>query len=117
MQVEYTWGIYQRMIAAYRDPHRAAGSTQIQSLINALTESVPTGLVEPRKLGRTLTRRRQRRPGLLRAPTHEQRTHRSPNGRPEHLRGLALGFRNPTHYIARALLEAGGFRPQLHPGL
>lgn len=36
-------------------------------------------------------------------------------------RGLALGFRNLTHYIARAFLEAGGFRSQLrsqlHPGL
>ncbi|EPD82995.1 hypothetical protein HMPREF1529_03090, partial [Microbacterium sp. oral taxon 186 str. F0373] len=26
-----------------------------------------------------------------------------------------LGFRNLTHYIARSLLEAGGFRPALHP--
>ncbi|WP_143813921.1 transposase, partial [Luteococcus japonicus] len=39
------------------------------------------------------------------------------NGRLEHLRGTALGFRNLTHYIARSLLEAGGFRPQLHPRL
>ncbi|MDK9647477.1 transposase, partial [Propionibacterium freudenreichii] len=37
------------------------------------------------------------------------------NGRLEHLRGSALGFRNLTNYIARSLLEAGGFRPQLHP--
>jgi hypothetical protein len=39
------------------------------------------------------------------------------NGRLEHLRGSALGFRNLTNYVARSLLEAGGFRPQLHPGL
>jgi hypothetical protein len=30
------------------------------------------------------------------------------------LRGSALGFRNLTHYIARSLLETGGFKPQLH---
>jgi hypothetical protein len=36
------------------------------------------------------------------------------NGRLEHLRGSALGFRNLTNYIARCLLEAGGFRPRLH---
>ena len=36
------------------------------------------------------------------------------NCRLEHLRGSALGFRNLTNYIARCLLEAGGFRPQLH---
>jgi len=39
------------------------------------------------------------------------------NGRFEHLRGTALGFRNLTHCIARSLLETGGFRPQLHPRL
>jgi len=33
----------------------------------------------------------------------------------EHLRGSALGFRNLTNYIARSLLETGGFRPRLHP--
>ncbi|MBW3085984.1 hypothetical protein KEM60_02195 [Austwickia sp. TVS 96-490-7B] len=32
-------------------------------------------------------------------------------GRLEHLRGIALGFRN----IARSLLEAGGFKQHLHP--
>ena len=35
----------------------------------------------------------------------------------EHLRGSALEFRNLTNYIARCLLETGGFRPQLHPQL
>jgi hypothetical protein len=37
------------------------------------------------------------------------------NGRLEHLRGSDLGFRNLTNYIARSLLETGGFRPRLHP--
>ncbi len=37
------------------------------------------------------------------------------NGRLEHLRGIAMGFRNLTHYVARSLLESGGFRPHLHP--
>ena len=37
------------------------------------------------------------------------------NGRLEHLRGSALGFRNLTNYIARSLLGSGGFRPRLHP--
>ncbi|WP_424937418.1 transposase [Arenibacterium sp. S380] len=37
------------------------------------------------------------------------------NGRLEHLRGTALGFRNLMHYIARSLLETGDFRPLLHP--
>lgn len=32
------------------------------------------------------------------------------NGRPEHLRGIALGFTNLGNYITRSLLHAGGFR-------
>jgi hypothetical protein len=51
------------------------------------------------------------RPGTSNGPTE------AINGRLEHLRGSALGFRNLTHYIARSLLETGGFRPQLHPGM
>jgi len=33
----------------------------------------------------------------------------------EHLRGSALGFRDLTNYIARSLLEAGGFRRSYTP--
>jgi transposase len=51
------------------------------------------------------------RPGTSNRPTE------AINGRLEHLRGSALGFRNLTNYIARSLLETGGFRPQLHPGM
>lgn len=32
-------------------------------------------------------------------------------------RDSALGFRNLTNYIARSLLEIGGFKPHLHPRL
>ncbi|MFI7580954.1 hypothetical protein [Kocuria kalidii] len=37
------------------------------------------------------------------------------NGRLEHLRGSALGFRNLTDYIPGSLVESGGNRPRLHP--
>ena len=115
VQVECTWGIYQRMVSAYRDPDRAGGRVQMRSVIDALTDDVPRPLVELRTLGRTLARRvcdvlaYFERPRTSNGPTE------AVNGRLEHLRGLALGFRNLTNYIARALLEAGGFRPQLHP--
>jgi hypothetical protein len=39
------------------------------------------------------------------------------NGRLEHVPRSALGFRNLTNYIARSLLETGGFRPRLHARL
>jgi transposase len=115
VHVQATWGIYQRMIAAYREPDRRRGREMMQALINALSAGVPAGLTELINLGRTLQRRADDvlayldRPGTSNGPTE------AISGRLEHLRGSALGFRNLTNYIARCLLEAGGFRPQLHP--
>ena len=114
VEVEATWGIYQRMISAYREPDRQAGKKIMQAVIHALSRSVPAVLTELITLGRTLKRRATDilaffdRPGTSNGPTE------AINGRLEHLRGSALGFRNLTNYIARSLLEAGGFRPGLH---
>lgn len=115
VEIEATWGIYQRMIAAYREPDRARGKKVMQQLINALSHGVPAALVEIVTLGRTLNKRAADvlayfdRPGTSNGPTE------AINGRLEHLRGSALGFRNLTNYIARSLLETGGFRPRIHP--
>jgi transposase len=115
VQVEATWGIYQRMIAAYREPDRARGRQLMVQLIDSLNRGVPKLLTELITLGRTLTKRAADvlayfdRPGASNGPTE------AINGRLEHLRGSALGFRNLTNYIARCLLETGGFRPRLHP--
>jgi transposase len=117
VEVEATWGIYQRMITAYRDPDRKRGRELMTNLITSVASGVPAALVEVTKLGRTLKTRAVDvlayfdRPGTSNGPTE------AINGRLEHLRGSALGFRNLTNYIARSLLETGGFRPRLHPGL
>ena len=117
VEVEATWGIYQRMIAAYREPDRTRGQKLMSALVESVSQGVPAALTEIRKLGRTLKRRAADvlayfdRPGTSNGPTE------AINGRLEHLRGSALGFRNLTNYIARSLLETGGFRPQLHPRL
>jgi transposase len=114
-ELEATWGIYQRMISAYREPDRAKGREQMSKLIQAVSNGVPAALTEVRRLGRTLKQRAAdvlayfERPGTSNGPTE------AINGRLEHLRGSALGFRNLTNYIARSLLETGGFRPRLHP--
>ncbi len=87
----------------------------MRAVIDAITGGVPAALVEVRKLGRTMRQRAADiiaffdRPGTSNGPTE------AINGRLEHLRGSALGFRNLNNYIARSLLEAGGFRPRLHP--
>ena len=116
VQVEATWGIYQRMITAYREPDRTLGRDLMQRLIESLSHGVPPALTELVTLGRTLKQRATdvlayfNRPGTSNGPTE------AINGRLEHLRGSALGFRNLTNYIARCLLETGGFRPRLHHG-
>jgi transposase len=115
VQVEATWGIYQRMITAYRDPDRVNGRRLMRALIDSLSSGIPKPLTELVALGRTLRPRAIDvlayfdRPGTSNGPTE------AINGRLEHLRGSALGFRNLTNYIARSLLESGGFRPRLHP--
>jgi len=117
VEVETTWGIYQKMIAAYREPDRATGRIRMQAVIDAIGSGVPAALKEVIVVGRTLNKRAADilayfdRPGTSNGPTEAL------NGRLEHLRGSALGFRNLVHYIARSLLETGGFRPQLHPAL
>jgi hypothetical protein len=115
VEVEATWGIYQRTVAAYREPDKAKGKQLMQAVIDAVTSGVPSALVEIRRLGRTLKQRAADvlaffdRPGTSNGPTE------AINGRLDHLRGSALGFRNLTNYIARSLRETGGFRPHLHP--
>lgn len=89
----------------------------MRAVIDAVSSGVPAALTEIRRLGRTLKQHAADvlaffdRPGTSNGPTE------AINGRLEHLRGSALGFRNLTHYIARWLHEAGGFRPLLHPRL
>ncbi|MDZ8172471.1 ISL3 family transposase [Microbacterium xanthum] len=115
VEVEATWGIYQRIVAAYREPDKTKAKEMMQAVIDTLITGVPAALTEVRRLGRTLNQRAADvlaffdRPGTSNGPTE------AINGRLEHLRGSAFGFRNLTHYIARSLLEAGGFRPALHP--
>ena len=111
VEAEATRGIYQRMIPAYREPDKKHGKAMMQAVIDSVASGVPATLTEIRKLGRTLKQRATDilaffdRPGTSNGPTE------AINGRLEHLRGSALGFRNLTNYIARSLLEASGFRP------
>ena len=100
-----------------RGEHSPPRAELMVKLIESLSVGVPRPPVEIAKLGRTLSKRAADvlayfdRPGTSNGPTE------AINGRLEHLRGSVLGFRNLTNYIARSLLETGGFRPRLHPAL
>lgn len=117
LAVEATWGVYQDVICAYREPERGLAKFFLAHTIDRLVGGVLAGLPELAKLARTLKQRAGdilsyfERPGTSNGPTE------AINGRLEHLRGTALGFRNLTNYIARSLLEAGGLRSGLHAQL
>ena len=116
--VEVTSSAYQNIIDAYRDPNRIRGMALMQAEINTLTSiRVPRGLAELVTLGRTLKRQARDFLAYFNHPHTSNGPTKAINGRLEHLRGSAVGFRNLTNYITRALLETGGFRPQLHPQL
>ena len=107
--LEVTWMFYQDMIQAYGHPKTSEGKKLMERIINTLRMGVPKGLEELAQLGRTLWRRREDvlayfDIGASNGPVE------AINGRLEHLRGTALGFRNLDHYILRCLIHSG----QLH---
>jgi len=75
VEVEATWGIYQRIVAAYREPDKTRGKQMMQAVIDAVNGGVPATLIEIRRLGRTLKQRAADvlaffdRPGTSNGPT------------------------------------------------
>ena len=92
VQVEATWGLYQRLVAAYREPDRNKGKQMMRAVIVSIVSGVPTVLVELSRLGRTMNKRQSDvlaffdQSGSSNGPTE------AINSRLEHLRGSALGF-------------------------
>ncbi|NLG54033.1 MAG: transposase, partial [Rhodococcus sp.] len=82
-------------------------------LLKRIHTGVPSGLAELAQLGRSLWARRAEilayfDTGASNGPVE------AINGRLEHLRGIALGFRNLNHYILRSLIHSGGLAEHLH---
>ena len=109
-----TWGLYQSVIEAYQADQPTKGKKIITRLITNIHSDVPASLEELRSLGQTMKQHRDDilaffdLPGTSNGPTE------AVNGLLEHLRGTAKGFRNIVTYIARCLLDAGGFKPLIH---
>ena len=110
---EIPWSFYQDIIDAYQAERPSAGKKLMTRVIDTLKAGVPADLAELRTLGRTLHRRRDDVLAYFDHPGTSNGPSEAINGLLEHLRGTARGFRNLSHYIARCLLDAGGFRPQI----
>ncbi len=78
--------------------------------MECLKSGVPTDLVELAQLGRTLWKRRDDIFAYFDVHASNGPVE-AINGRLEHLRGIALGFRNLTNYTNRSLLHSGHLTP------
>lgn len=104
--LQVTWEFYQDLVAAYGHPDKARGKKLMDMVISTLRKGLPAGQEELAQLGRTLWRRRNDilayfDIGASNGPVEAF------NGRLEHLRGIALGFRNLDDYILRSLIHSG----------
>jgi len=111
--LQVTWAFYQDVIAAYGHPDKSRGKKLMSRVIDALRQGLPAGLEELAQLGRTLWRRRHDilayfDVGASNGPVE------AINGRLEHLRGIALGFRNLNHYILRSLIHSGQLQDRIN---
>ena len=96
-------------------PEPAPRPELMARLIDSISTGVPKALAEITKLGRTLKKRAADVLAYFDRPSTSNGPTEAINGKLEHLPGSAPGFGNLTNYIARSLLETGGFRPRLHP--
>jgi len=104
--VEIVHQVYLQIIAAYEHRQRREGKKLMWRVIKRIQKGLPPGLEELAQLGRTLWNRRKEilayfDVGVSNSPVE------AINGRLEHLRGIAQGFRNLDHYILRSLLHSG----------
>ena len=93
--VQASWGVYQRLIQAYRTEDPRLGKYQTQQLIDSLKQATPEGLEEIQTLARTLISRSQNVLAYFAHPVPPTAPRQAINGRLEHLRGIALGFAQP----------------------
>lgn len=107
------WAIYQAVISAYDNPSRLAGREALASLIDALDKETAKAIPELKTLAKTLRRRRDDILAYFTHPFSSNGPTEAINGRLEHLRGIALGFRSLNHYITRSLLHTDGFKTKL----
>ena len=110
------WQFYQDTIAAYA-AQPSKGKKFMGRLIDALAGTIPDELKELRSLVTTFQRRRADILAYFDHPGTSNGPIEAINGRLEHLRGIALGFRNRANYLICSLLHAGGLTTLLQPYL
>ena len=112
--VQASWGVYQRLIQAYRTDDPGLGKYLMQQLIDSLKQAVPNGLEEIQILAKTLTSRSQDILAYFDHPPHLQRPHARPSTDAWSTYAASLwDLRNLTHYTIRSLIHAGRLKDHL----
>jgi len=112
--LQVTWASYQDLIGAYGHLDRTRGKKLMGRVNDTLRKGLPAGLEELAQLGRTLWRRRTDILAYFDIGASHGPVEARLNGRLEHLRGIALGFRNLDHYILRSLIHSGQLRERIN---
>ncbi len=105
--------VYQRVIDAYEMKNRCRAKKAMSNLIDQLRVMKGKAYKEMAQLGRSLHKRRRDilkffDRGVSNGPVE------AINGRLEHLRGIALGFKNLNRYILRCLIHSGGLTNKIN---
>ena len=95
--VEVTYGVYQRLIAAYEASGKREGKVAMYKLLKSIRSGVPKELPELAQLSRSLWKRHREILAYFDVGASNGPVEAS-GGRLEHLRGIALGFRNLKHF-------------------
>lgn len=82
-------------------------------LLPAIITGVPKELPELAQRGRSLWRRHREILAYFEVGASNG-TVEAINGRLEHFRGIALGFRNIKHYILRSLIHSGQLQDRIN---
>lgn len=104
--LQRAWQVYQVIINCYNNPDKKEAKTKLRTIITTCRTLPNSTYPELAQLGRSLYKRlgdvlAYFDNGISNGPVE------AINGRLEHLRGIALGFRNQTNYILRCLIHSG----------
>ena len=97
-------------LAGLNRPDPAPGSQLMTRMIDSVSTDVPDGFDEVKKPRLNADAARRRGAGLLDRPGTSNARPRPSTADSNTSAARPLGFRNLTNYIARRLLESGGFR-------
>ncbi|BDH77682.1 hypothetical protein ATCC27039_18080 [Actinomyces naeslundii] len=111
--VQASWGVYQRLIQAYRAEEAGLGKYLMQRLIDSLKQAIPNGLEEIQTLAKTLTSRSQDVLAYFDPPYLQQPHARPSTGAWSTYAASPWALRNLASYTIRSLIHTRRLKDHL----